>query len=341
MLILQLSEQDAETVKYEMYRYPCAIVQKRLLTLHLVYTTNLPYGIIATIVGIHRDTLTDYIRYYNQGGLQRIYQVNYGTNRSELEAHTQSLLDYFEEHPPHSINQAIEVIKNLTNLERSPSSVKAWMKRHGLRYRKTGQIPAKADTEKQAKFIEEQLNPLIEQARNGEIHLLFLDAAHFVMGVFLCCLWSVKRIFVKSSSGRKRFNVLGAVNAITHQVHTYTNASYINADCICEFFQQLRAYYTDAKPIYIVLDNARYQKCKLVFYIAWYFNIILVYQPPYSPNLNIIERLWKWVKKKALYATFYEDFESFKNAINQTIDFANGKGKSEIQSLLTLKFQSF
>jgi len=341
MLILNISTEDAETVKYEMYRYPCAIVQKRLLTLHLLHHTKFCYGEIASLVGIHRDTLTDFIRYYNEGGLQRIYQVGYGTNKSKLDKHTKSLLDHFEEHPPHSINEAAVRIKKITGLEPSPSAVKAWMKRHGLRYRKTGQIPAKANPEAQSKFIDEQLKPLIEQAENGDIHLVFMDAAHFVMGVFLCCLWSVKRIFIKSSSGRKRFNVLGAVNAVTHQIHIYTNTSYINADSICEFFEQLRDHYSDGKPIYIILDNARYQKCKLVFYMAWYFNIVLVYQPPYSPNLNIIERLWKWVKKKALYGTYYENFEAFKNAIRQTIDLANGEGKTEIQSLLTLKFQTF
>jgi len=341
MLILNISTEDAESVKYEMYRYPCAIVQKRLLTLHLIHQTNLSYETVALLVGICRDTVTTYIRYYNTGGLEQIYKVGYGTNKSELEKYTDSLLDYFEEHPPHSINEAILNIKDLTGLERSPSAVKAWMKRHGLRYRKTGQIPSKANPKEQARFIDEQLNPLIEQAKNGEIHLVFMDAAHFVMGVFLCFLWSIKRVFIKSSSGRKRFNVLGAVDAITYKIHIYTNTSYINASCICAFLEQLRAYYSDGKPIYIILDNARYQKCKLVFYIAWCFNIYLVYQPPYAPNLNIIERLWKWVKKKALYATYYEDFEAFKNAIRQTIELANGEGKTEIQSLLNLKFQTF
>ena len=124
------------------------------------------------------------------------------------------------------------------------------------------------------------------------------------MGVFLCCLWSVKRVFVKSSSGRKRYNVLGAVNAVTKKIHIWTNNSYINAECICDFLEQLRTHYNDDKPIYIILDNARYQKCQLVKYIAWQFNIRMVYMPPYSPNLNIIERLWKWTKKKVLYAKY-------------------------------------
>lgn len=194
---------------------------------------------------------------------------------------------------------------------------------------------------KQKAFIEQDLAQLIQQAEAGQVHLLFLDAAHFVMGVFLCCLWSIKRIFVKSSAGRKRYNVLGAVNAVTKQIHTWTNTSYINANSIADFLEQIYYYYNDGKPIYIVLDNARYQKCQLVKYVAWQFNIKLVYLPPYSPNLNIIERLWKWTKKKTLYATYYENFETFKSAIDNTIQKANNECKHEIKQLLSLKFQTF
>ncbi|MEZ5044128.1 MAG: transposase [Saprospiraceae bacterium] len=95
------------------------------------------------------------------------------------------------------------------------------------------------------------------------------------------------------------------------------------------------------KPIYIILDNARYQKCQFVKYIAWQFNIQLIYLPAYSPNLNLIERLWKWVKKQALYATYYEDFNQFKKAIDNSIYLANNNKKHEILTLLNLKFQLF
>jgi len=341
MLTLNISSADLEITKYERFRYPCPIVQKRLHTLFIKSTTNLSHKMIACVVGIHADTVTDYIRFYNEGGLSRIYQVGYGTNTSDLEYHNDTLLDYFKNHPPHTLTQAKTDIYKLTGVDRSLTQIRAWMQRHGFRYRKTGQIPAKADKEKQLEFVNQVIEPLKKRAESGEIHLLFLDAAHFVMGVFLCCLWSVKRVFVKSSSGRKRYNVLGAVNAVTKKIHIWTNNSYINAECICDFLEQLRTHYNDDKPIYIILDNARYQKCQLVKYIAWQFNIRMVYMPPYSPNLNIIERLWKWTKKKVLYAKYYQDFNTFKNAIDKAIIDANYKEQKEIQSLLSLKFQLF
>lgn len=341
MLTLNISKADIERLKYERYSNVSRLVQKRLHVLYLKSETALSNEMIGFIGGVHRDTVTDYIKLYNAKGLKGIYHVGYGTNKSKLEEHTDTLLAYFEKEPPHTIAQAVEKIEELTEIRRSPTQVRAWMSRYKMKYRKTGHIPAKVDKEVQKEYIEKTLNPLIKQAQAGEIELLFMDAAHFVMGVFLCCLWSVKRIFIKSSSGRKRYNVLGAVNAVTKKVHIWTNESYINSQSIIDFFHELRIYYFEMKPIYIVLDNARYQKCQLVKYIAWQFNIKLVYLPSYSPNLNIIERLWKWVKKEVLYAKYYEDFDKFKSAINQAIKNANGNKKKQIETLLNLKFQLF
>ena len=85
--------------------------------------------------------------------------------------------------------------------------------------------------------------------------------------------------------------MLAAVNAITQEINLFTNEQYINAEVIVRFLYQVRIYYFDMKPIYIILDNARYQHCDLVRYTAWTLGIKLVFLPPYSPNLNVIERL--------------------------------------------------
>ena len=341
MLTLNISDADIETARYERFSHPCPLVQKRLHVLFLKATTSFSHQTIAFCSGVCADSVTDYIRFYNDGGLQRIYKVGYGTNRSEIEPFSKSLIDILEENPPHTLAQACQIIEENTGVKRSHGRVYAWMKNHKFRFRKTGHVPAGADTEKQKEFAGNDFQALKESAENGEIHLLFADAAHFVMGVFLCCLWSVKRVFIKSSAGRQRYNVLGAVNAITKEIHTLTNCTYINAECICDFFEKLRGVYSGGRTICIIMDNARYQKCQLVRYVAWQFNIKLVYLPPYSPNLNIIERLWKWTKKKALHAKYYDNFECFKKAIDCAISDANGTDKDEIKTLLSLNFQRF
>ena len=161
-----------------------------------------------------------------------------------------------------------------------------------------------------------------------------------VMGAFLGLVWCFERIFIKSPSGRKRFNVLGALNAITHEVITVTNDTYITGTQVCTLLRKL-ANLGLTIPITLILDNARYQKCKVVQELADSLGIELLYLPPYSPNLNLIERLWKFVKKKCLYAKYYEDFAQFSAAISDCLDEAHLKHKTELDSLLTLRFQTF
>ena len=120
--------------------------------------------------------------------------------------------------------------------------------------------------------------------------MFFVDAAHFVLGAYLGFLWCFERLFIKSGAGRKRFNVLGALNAVTHELITVTNDTYINAQSVCELLYKLAALDLSL-PITLVLDNARYQKCALVMEVAQTLDIELLYLTTYSPNLNLIERL--------------------------------------------------
>ncbi len=133
---------------------------------------------------------------------------------------------------------------------------------------------------------------------------------------------------------------MGALNAITHEVITVTNDTYITGTQVCELLRKL-ANLGLTVPITLVLDNARYQKCKVVKNLAEELGIELLYLPPYSPNLNLIERLWKFVKKKCLYAKYYQDFSQFSAAISGCLDQAHLKHKKELDSLLTLRFQTF
>ena len=147
-------------------------------------------------------------------------------------------------------------------------------------------------------------------------------------------------MFIKAASGRNRINVLGAVNAITKEVLTLSNTTYISADTIVAFFIKLKEHYGDL-PLKIVLDNARYQHCEFVENTANKLNITLLFLPPYSPNLNIIERLWKFTKKTILYAKYYETPFKFHSAINGFFQTINQKYNPDLKKLLTLKFQFF
>lgn len=340
MLQINLSETEIQQLNYERYYYPCPIIQKRIYSVYLKVTTDMSNEMIGVIVGLNRDSVGDWLVRYQQGGFESLCQFNYGTNKSELEDHSNNILKSFTEQPPMNVNEAKLRIEAMTGISRSPSQVRAFMKRHGFRYIKTGHIPAKADIEKQQQWMKTTLEPAIKEAQNGECHLLFIDAAHFILEPFICALWSVVRLFVKASSGRNRINVLGAVNAITKEVITMSNNTYISAETIVIFLKQLRELYVDL-PLKIVLDNARYQHCKLVENEAKELGIILLFLPSYSPNLNIIERLWKFTKKKILYAKYYDTPSKFHNVIVEFFQTINHKYNADLKNLLTLKFQFF
>jgi len=183
--------------------------------------------------------------------------------------------------------------------------------------------------------------PVIEEAQSGKRHLFFVDAAHFVLQPFLGFLWCFTRIFIQASSGRQRFNVLAALNACTHQVIAVTNDSYLTATSVCALLDAIRAVVTDDKPLTLVLDNARYQHCRRVIAHAATLNIELLFLPPYSPNLNLIERLWRFVRKECLATAYFETFLPFKTAILDCLAQTQGQYKADLQTLLALNFQTF
>jgi len=170
--------------------------------------------------------------------------------------------------------------------------------------------------------------------------MFFVDAAHFVLGGFWATLWSVTRQWVKAPSGRQRFNVLAAFNAMTHEIITITNATYINAESVCALLEKIAASGIET-AITLVMDNARYQRCTLVQERAKELGIEILFLPPYSPNLNLIERLWKFVRKRCLYGKYYDDFTKFSTTIDSFIKTVHEEYKDELSTLLALNFQSF
>ena len=205
---------------------------------------------------------------------------------------------------------------------------------------KTGSIPCKADPVAQKKFLENTMEPVILAAKRGDVNLYYVDAAHFVLGAFLGYVWSKVRVFIRTPSGRQRYNVLGAYNAMTGVMETVTNNTYINSSSVMALLGKLRLLHP-GRPIKVVLDNATYQRCYAVRSQAILLDIELVFLPSYSPNLNLIERYWKFVKKKCLYNRFYGDFESFCTAIDECLINGHQVFAEELKTLMTLKFQSF
>ena len=210
---------------------------------------------------------------------------------------------------------------------------------------KTGSIPVKQTgperQKEQEAFKEQKLEPRLEEMKAGRREVFFVDAAHFVWAAFLGYLWFWNRLFVSAPAGRKRLNLLGAINARTHQLITVANNTYIHAESVCELLRAI-AEIGFQVPVTLVLDNAGYQHAKVVKELAESLGIELLFLPAYSPNLNLIERLWKFVKKECLYSKYYESFDLFTEAIQGCLSkVGTDQYEPMLKALLSLKFQTF
>lgn len=336
---LEFTPEVRQNLNYWRYHHPHPVVQRRMETLWLK-SHDLPHQQIAQLAGVCENTMRDYFKLFQQGGIEKLKELNFYHPTSPLQEHVASLEAHFRAEPPATIKEAQSEIETLTGIRRSETQVRAFLQRLGMRCRKVGMIPAQADPHQQAAYVKETLAPRLAEAQAGQRAVFFVDAAHFVFAPFLGFLWCFARLFIQAVAGRQRFNVLGALNAVTHELITVTNTTYITATTVCELLSKLAALNLGV-PITVVLDNARYQRCAVVQTMAERLHIELCYLPAYSPNLNLIERLWKFVKKQCLYSKYYADFAAFVGAIEACLSETHTTHKEALDSLLTLRFQTF
>jgi transposase len=153
-------------------------------------------------------------------------------------------------------------------------------------------------------------------------------------------VWCFVRYFIPTPSGRKRFNVLGAVDALTKEIILVVNETTVTAETVCQLLSKLAEHVSEG-ALTVVLDNARYQKCQLVQAYAAALGIELLYLPSFSPHLNLIERLWRFVRKECLYSHYYATYGEFRAALESFLTSAHQERRSELETLLAWNFQSF
>jgi transposase len=203
-------------------------------------------------------------------------------------------------------------------------------------------VPGGSPDRKIQKNFAKRIIRTVKKAEKENGTVVFLDPTHQVHNTVNGYCWQEKgkagTKILKSNSGRSRISIIGAMNAITYRPTTIITEDNCDKEMMKQFMKELRKDYQDTGRIYAFLDNARYNHNKEVIEEAEALNIKLIFLPPYSPNLNLIERLWKFLKKKIRKNVYYNTFEKFKNAIS---DFFKNieQYKVELEKLLTLKFE--
>ncbi|WP_420458159.1 IS630 family transposase [Neolewinella sp.] len=302
-------------------------------------------GQCAKILSIHPNTATHWAKCYLAEGLAGLLHYAPYRPHSALHAHRHELAAAFTREPPRSIVQAAQVIEQRTAIRRGLTQTRRFVKQTlGMKCRRFrclpgGKLPIEELAAQQRAFLLNTLQPLLEQSATEAIDLYFVDAAHPVQGFHAGRVWSPRPLAVRTPSGRHRLNILAALDSHRQELYSITTPDYIQATTVVELLDLLRQE-RPGRPIHLVLDNARYQRCALVQQAAQRLDIHLVYLPPYSPNLNLIERFWKFLKKQALAGYHFATKQDFEDAIYWFIEEVNnGEHQAQLRTLLALNFQ--
>jgi transposase len=175
--------------------------------------------------------------------------------------------------------------------------------------------------------------------RRGKVY--FLDAAHLLHAAIPSQGW-IKRghsIQLKTNSGLQRLNILGAYSPDERDLISLEGRESCDAERVVELLRKIRAA-NPGKRLLVVLDNASYHHAAPVTRAATALRMQLLYLPPYSPNLNLIERFWKFLKRKVARNRYYATFVEFRTAIQNVLNNIAAYG-DELTSLMTERFQLF
>lgn len=292
------------------------------------------YKTIAKWLLLDDSTIRDYFNRYQSGGLEALLNDDYAgslsyldsTQLKELEEHLRENMYLYSKDIKHYIEKKYDVIYTL-------EGVRALLERLDFVYKKTKHLPGKGDLKKQRQFVKEYHKLKKNKAKEDEIY--FIDGVHPLHNSMTCNGWIKKgqEKAIKANTGRNRLNINGACNVAKIDVVIHEDVS-VNAQSTIALFDKMLINQPIGK-LHVMADNARYYRSVLVSeYLKKHSRINLIFLPSYSPNLNLIERLWKFYKKEILYDTYHETFSDFKK---KTISFFENISKYEVQLVTLLK----
>lgn len=294
---------------------------------------------ISQALRIHESTIIRHIQDYQSGKLKN---ESGGSSSQLTEAQTQELIAHLEEHTYHHNHEIILYVKERYGVSYTVPGMHKWLHRNEFSYKKPKGRPHKANSDLQKQFIVEY-EKLKEEVGSDE-PILFMDAVHPTQATKVAYGWirTGKTKHIGTTGSRTRLNKIGAIQlghiaeAISSQYET------INAESIINFMGKIRSKY-DSKTVHLILDQSGYHRASLVTEKAVALNIKLHFLPPYSPNLNPIERLWKVMNEQARNNRFFKSAKDFKEAINGFFDETlprigndlNGRINDNFQLLIT------
>jgi transposase len=284
------------------------------------------------------ETIKNYLTRYKRGGLKALLNdSNKGYGGKLSKSAIEQLDNHLNENTYKRTQEIVSYVTKQFKVKYSISGMTDFLHRIGYTYKKSKLVPGKADAKAQEEFVE--FYKELKETKGANDHIYFMDGAHPQHNSVAAYGWikkgKVKEL--KSNTGRKRLNINGAINIENMSpVVGYSNS--INAQSTISLLKKIESKHPNAESIYMICDNARYYRSQKVKEYLERSKVKLVFLPPYSPNLNLIERLWKYFRKIVLYDKYYETFQEFKKACKSFFR-CSKKYKEDISSLLAENFQ--
>jgi len=293
---------------------------------------------VAEALLIDRTTALHHAKRYRQGGLDKLLSWDYEGSESYLSDAEQAELAH--DLDGKIFNTAAEVARHILErwgVDYSERGVIALLHRMGYVYKKAKGIPGKADAVRQEAFLAEYQE--LREGPAAEAPVYFTDAVHPQHNPVLSQGWFRRGTEreVLTNTGRRRLNIHGAIDIQTMSA-VVRYEDWVNAEATLRLFQEIEQRHPEAPAIFVICDNAPYYRAKAVQEYLDRSRIKLLFLPPYSPNLNLIERLWKFFKRTVLYNRYYPTFDNFKNACRGFFDNLGDYG-AQLRSLLTENFE--
>jgi transposase len=280
----------------------------------LLLDSGWPVSKIEEALLLDGKTIRKYEELYKTKGLDGLCNDNYhGRACSLTEKEQGELCQALRSKIYLSTIEIVHYVEERFNVSYSVSGITYLLHRLGFSYKKPSVVPGKADSVRQEKFLRAYRR--LKTFKNAADKVYFVDGVHPQHNSLPSYGWLPKgeETQLKSNTGRQRANLSGALDAETHEVLVQEHQT-LNAETTIEFFRMIERRNQKATSIYLILDNAGYYKGDKIRDFLKGSRIKLMYLPPYAPNLNLIERLWKFFKKQVLYNQYYATFAEFKSA---------------------------
>ena len=286
---------------------------------------------------------------YTKYGLKYLLGNKYkGNNRKMSPEQERVLCDYLDKYFVMNAKQVCDYIKKKFRLKYTSNGMVKTLKRLGYVYKKPKRVPSKLPSVEEQVKCSEKINNILDNLKADEA-AYFLDGTGFEHNAKLDYGWIKKGTdkSVKTNSGRQKLNINGAYNPLNQDTICIETETSVNSQTNIDLIDKIIGYNPDKKVFYLFADNARYNKSKMLAdYVKRIkaeknIEIRFEYILPYSPNLNLIERLWRKAKKVLLANRYYEKFSDFKQVVTNffEVEIRKKRYRKILEQFIGRKFQ--